>query len=269
MIASFLKYLAMRASENTVKAYGSDLEQFSRYVSAKGVDLHQVTPVIIEDFLQTLEEKRSSLSRKRGAIRAFYAYLKRLGDIQVNPTDAVTGFRLPQRKPDFLSIEEMHLIRRQCPSDTRPLLEFLISSGCRVSEMTSLNWPQVNLETHTVLVTGKGNKQREVLISPLCVELLKDMKQPSGPVFVDTRGKRMSRQLVYYRIRKLERLVNRRIWVHLLRHTFATHLLDQGASLVEVQQLLGHENVQTTSRYTHPTGALRERYDKAIEKFGK
>lgn len=257
-VENFLANVRLRGSEHTVSAYESDLQQFQEFM---GKLAENATSRDIESWLLSLsKQKRSTLSRKRACLRSFYKYTRRQGIRPDNPADDIDTFRIPKRRPNFLTIHEIRHIRRMSPS---PIFEFLISSGVRESELCSLTWDKVNMEKRVARVIGKGNKEREVLFSVLAAESMGN--GISGPVFLTSRGRPYNEFKVWYEIQKLGTLIGRRVYPHLLRHTFATHLLEAGAQITEVQALLGHEDIATTGVYVHPTTSIREHYDKAIE----
>ena len=266
LVEKFLDYSAIRKSRNTVIAYKQDLSQFLRYLDC---DILETIPNQVDSFLIGLHLSRTSLSRKLATITTFFDYLIKQEILQNNPARKVERFRLPKRKPDFLSISELSIMRNSS-INTSVLVEFLLSTGVRVSEASSLNIRNVDFTKREARVIGKGNKERIVKFSKACLNILQaylSMRSDSNEaLFISNKGKRLTRSGIYYRIRKVGKGV-RRTYPHLLRHTFATYLLDGGATLSEVQQLLGHEDMKTTSVYIHPTAALGERYDEAIDKI--
>lgn len=268
----FLKYCELRRSENTISAYRIDLTQFSAYIEGRGLTLPTATHKDIDNFLTGLNEKKSSLTRKLACISVFYKYLIKEGYLENNPAKLVEKFKLPKRKPDYLSLDEVRHLRLACIHNPwlLTLFEFMLTSGVRVSELCDLDIRHVNLEKRQAVVTGKGDKQRVVIFSLGCAALLKDYLASRGDtnpaLFIGRKGKRLKRLSIYYQIRKLgEKYLGRRIHPHILRHTFATYLLDGGVNLLEVQRLLGHEDLTTTTIYVHPTPALIEHYDRAIQ----
>ena len=268
-VDQFLSYLQIRKSPQTVRAYRVNLADFFSFT---GLSPGEVSPSHINQWINSLgHQSRRTLTRKLSALSSFFTYLERNQLIQHNPARDVERLKVSRRSPDFLTIYEIQHIRRNYSSETVPLFEFLLSSGVRESELCSLNWEKVNLAEGTALVTGKGDKQRQVLFSALAASHLQASQQQFGPVFI-ARGKRINPGQVRYRINKLGKLIGRRVYPHLLRHTCATLLLEQGATLAEVQQLLGHESISSTGLYVHPTTAFRGKYrliwesvDKIIE----
>jgi len=259
LIDQFLSYLRLRKSPHTVTSYGTDLRQFLSFTN-KSVE--EISTSDIDTWFLTLSHlKKTSLSRKRATLRVFFLYLKKQRLRPDNPMEDVEGFKPVRKRPDFLTIHEIRHIRRMSPS---PIFEFLLSTGCRESELCGLTWDKVDLEGRKALVLGKGGKEREVLFSPLAASLMGN--GISGPVFV-SKGKSYKPFKVWYEVSKLSELIGRRVYPHLLRHTFATLMLEGGASLAEVQVLLGHEDIGTTGLYVHPTAALKERYDAIVSKL--
>ena len=269
-IQNFLNYISKRKAQNTISAYGIDLKQFSRYLG--DIEIEEASPRQIDSFLVGLDLSKASLTRKLSCLRSFYNYLKKQGIKQDNPANEVEPFKVPKRKPDYLERGEILKLRSALSRDMLPMFEFFLSTGVRESELCSLNTRQVNLEDRTARVIGKGSVERIVLFSTYCQEVLRNYlqfrKDNNESLFANKKGGRLTPNTVYQRIRRLgDKVLGRRIYPHLLRHTFATYLLDGGATLAEVQQLLGHTLISTTSIYVHPTAAIKERYDKAIERL--
>jgi len=270
LVQRFLNYISIRKAENTVQAYRTDLVQFLRYLGDTEIEVASTRQ--IDSFLINLGLSKASLKRKLSTLRTFYEYLRRQGIRNDNPAWEVEAFKIPKRRPDYLDRHEILALRSTCPLDMLPMLEFLLSSGVREAEICSLNIRDADLEDRTAKVIGKGSVERTVLFSNYCREILKNYLHfrvdKDEALFVNRKGRRLTPNTIYQRIRRLgDKVLRRRIYPHLLRHTFATYLLDGGATLAEVQQLLGHAHISTTSVYVHPTAAIKERYDKAIEKI--
>lgn len=248
-------------------AYRIDLLQFTRYIG--DTDLGAVTPGMIDAFLGSLHLSRASLQRKLAAISSFFTYLKKRDIMSANPADEVESFKLPRRKPDYLSREEISVLRNASSSLlVATLFEFLLSTGIRRSEACSLNRRQLDLENRQARVTGKGSKERIVMFSEYCASLLEAYLRTHRheAVFANEKGtRRLSIPMLYYRIQKLSKAVGRNIYPHLCRHSFATHLLEGGLSIAEVQELMGHGSITATAVYVHPTAVMQKRYDEAIK----
>lgn len=281
MIDLFLEYLRVEknASVHTIVAYQSDLAQFYAYLTEEGIETFgEVTHVMIRTFLSRLymaNAARKTLSRKVSCLRSFYDFLMREGVLESNPAKSVSTPKLEKKVPNFLYIEEVKQLL-EAPSMTEPLgirdraiLELLYASGIRVSECMGLKLGDLDLDTGMARVFGKGAKERIVLLGQKAcdaVRLYLDKARPrllqerktSGkePVlFLNYRGEPLSGRSVRRIVDKymLQVAGQKSISPHVLRHTFATHLLDEGADLRVVQELLGHVSLSSTQIYTHAT----------------
>lgn len=283
-VEDFLNYLrSMRgASHHTLAAYGKDIADFLNYCHTKGVPFAQVDGWLIRAYLANLVSrglKRSTIGRKLAALRSFYRFLCRRGELEANPFQGILAPRSERRLPLFLYYQEIEALLRlpKCSTATgqrdRALLEVLYASGARVSEVVGLNLGDLHLEEGYAMVRGKGGKERLVPLGRAAVAALKDYLSQARPrlargrrveaVFLNRQGGRLSQRGVRYLLARYVRLagLDARISPHTLRHTFATHLLEGGADLRVVQELLGHARLSTTQVYTHVTGArLREVY---------
>ena len=290
---AFIESLRNRASsEHTISNYQIDLDQFARFLKSKKFSVESVDHVVIRDFLNHLYTDRklskSSVSRKLACLKTFFKFLLRQGVLHTNPAELIASPRLPKILPSFLGEEEAASIVGLPQGDGLPavrdraILELLYASGMRVSELVSLNDDQLELDQNTIRVLGKGKKERIVLFGSFAAQSLveylnaKKRLQVGGiddrgrrPVFVSVRGKRLSSRDVQRLVASL-RLglkTTRRVTPHTLRHSFATHLLERGADLRAIQELLGHESLATTQKYTHVgIQHLKREYDKAHPK---
>jgi len=280
------------SSRHTVSNYQIDLEQFAQFLKSKKLRVESVDHVVIRDFLNHLYTDRklskSSVSRKLACLKTFFKYLLRQGVLHTNPAELIASPRLPKILPSFLGEEEAASIVGLPQGDgvlasrDRAILELLYASGMRVSEIVGLNDDQLDLDQNTVRVLGKGKKERIVLFGSFAAQSLVeylDAKKKLGiggiddrgqtPVFVSVRGKRLNSRDVQRLVASL-RLglkTTRRVTPHTLRHSFATHLLERGADLRAIQELLGHESLATTQKYTHVgVQHLKREYDKAHPK---
>lgn len=291
--AAFLESLRNKSSSrHTVSNYQIDLEQFAQFLKSKKLRVESVDHVVIRDFLNHLYTDRklskSSVSRKLACLKTFFKYLLRQGVLHTNPAELIASPRLPKILPSFLGEEEAASIVGLPQGDgvlasrDRAILELLYASGMRVSEIVGLNDDQLDLDQNTVRVLGKGKKERIVLFGSFAAQSLVeylDAKKKLGiggiddrgqtPVFVSVRGKRLNSRDVQRLVASL-RLglkTTRRVTPHTLRHSFATHLLERGADLRAIQELLGHESLATTQKYTHVgVQHLKREYDKAHPK---
>ncbi len=277
-VEDFLRYAGKerRLSANTIDGYGRDLRQFAdfleRHLAAVDWGWRDIDRVSIRSFLGSLESqglKRSSIQRKLAAVRAFYAFLHRSGRIELNPARLVRAPRRERSLPGFLTEEGastlFDMIDRQAEDDggvlpmrRRALLELLYSSGLRLAEIQGLDRPDIDLETGQVRVLGKGNAERIVPVGrrachAVSAYLIRRPDTATEALFLSSRGTRLSRRQIQRDVTGALKTVadGERLSTHSLRHTFATHLLDRGADLVSVKELLGHASLTTTRIYTH------------------
>jgi len=287
-IAAFCRYLTIErnVSPHTLDAYASDLAQFLEFVRRErsgetGID--SIDHLLIRRYLALLHKDhlKSSIGRKLAAVRAFFKYLVREGRVTKNPAELVSTPKKEKRLPFHLNIDEVTTLVESPPEGKllglrdRAILETLYSCGLRVSELTGLNVGGVELEEGLVRVLGKGGKERIVPIGSYArraiAEYLAARNAPSGdaPLFLNARGGRLTSRSV---ARVVDKYITtlatmKKISPHTLRHTFATHLLEQGADLRAIQELLGHASLSTTQKYTHVSvDRLMEVYDKAHPK---
>jgi len=271
----YINYLEVErnVSPYTVRNYTTDLLDFFYFLKDKKIDsLKEVDRHTLRDYLSQLMERgfvKASIARKLSAIRSFYRYLLREEIISTSPVATTSSPKLDKRLPSFLTIEEMNRLLEAPDLSTpqglrdRALLELLYASGLRVSELVSLNLEQVNLETRDIRVWGKGSKERMVLIGEPAARALTDYLNQGRPELLGNKvssalllnryGKRLIERRVQRILEKYANIINigKRVYPHMLRHTFATHLLDGGADLRVVQELLGHASLSSTQIYTH------------------
>ncbi len=273
----YLNYLKAERnfSPYTVRNYTTDLLDFFQFLKTKGVgSLREVDKHVLRDYLAHLADRKlakASIARKMSAIRSFFGYLVREDIIDTNPAAAISSPKLEKRLPSFLTVAET--VRLLTTPDLakpeglrdRALMELLYASGLRVSELVSLNLEQVNLETGEVRVWGKGAKERIVLIGKPAAAALGTYisegrprltgKRATSALLLNRYGERIIARQVEKILEKYGRIagIGKRVHPHLLRHTFATHLLDGGADLRVVQELLGHADLSSTQIYTHVT----------------
>ncbi len=284
-IAAFLRHLdrERNASPHTIRAYGEDLEQFARHARAElGRDARpgDVDHLLIRAFLALLHRqglKTSSAARKLASLRTFFRYLCREGVLERNPARALLSPRLEKRVPTHLDERDVVLLL-EMPGDGeaavrgRAILEMLYATGIRCAELVGLDLPEIDLNSRMVRVLGKGRKERIVPFGKRAAEAIvaylpvrARIAPRSDAVFVNARGGRLTDRSVRLLVAKRVRAValTRRVSPHTLRHSFATHLLERGADLRSIQELLGHARLSTTQRYTHVnTRYLLEIYSK-------
>jgi len=298
LIGGFLQTLrAQRGySEHTIRNYRIDLRQFQEFLAekeggdveaGKGSGLDAVDFGLFREYLGRLfrRYKRKTIARKLSAIRSFFQYLERKGLVRANPAADITTPKQEKYDPPFLPVDEMFRLLerpdRSTPLGLRDLaiLEVFYSCGIRVSELEGLNISSIDFGQRLMKVVGKGNKERIVPIGRSALKAVRDYMEASvslrrkrlgsgseGPLFLNARGGRLTTRGIYNVVRKYAKggALTGDISPHALRHTFATHLLDGGADLRAVQELLGHVSLSTTQKYTHVSiDRLMEIYDKA------
>jgi integrase/recombinase XerC len=273
----------LRAERNlspyTLRNYATDLRAFMDFVEDEGGDPLQVDRHTLRRHLARLMEAgvaSGSLTRKVSTIRSFYRYLELSGHLEASPFQGVRGPRRPRRLPSFLSNEDVSALVAAPETDTplglrdRALMELLYAAGVRVSELVGLNAADVDLSDGLLRVLGKGRKERVVLIGRPARHALAAYLREGRPrlavgaeaaLFLNHRGGRLSARGVEGLVRKyaLAAGLDQRIFPHLLRHTFATHMLEGGADLRVLQELLGHASINSTQIYTHVTEQAKRR----------
>ncbi len=262
-------------SSYTVRNYTADLVDFFDFLRERSIgSLRDVDRLILRDYLAYLLKRgmaKASIARKLSAIRSFYRYLMQVGLVDTSPVATTSSPKLDKRLPSFLTIEEVRRLLETPDLSTpqgqrdRALLELLYASGIRVSELVQLNLEQINLDTREIRVWGKGAKERVVLMGKPATEALAAYisegrlkllgERRNSTLFVNRYGGRLPERRVQRILEKYTILarIDKRVHPHMLRHTFATHLLDGGADLRVVQELLGHADLSSTQIYTHVT----------------
>jgi integrase/recombinase XerC len=301
LIDQFLEHLRYErnVSEHTLRNYSSDLEQFCDYLAPaksdskrKLPDIHEIDHITIREWLANLHaanKRKSSIARKLAALRTFFQFLVREGMLETNPAKLVNTPRLEKKLPKHLSIEEAVRFIESPDVDTdlgkrdRAMLELMYATGVRVSELTKLNVGDVDFGNKLVRVSGKRRKERIVPFGDPALEALqsylkvRDRFLFHAPItlrddkalFLNYQGTRITTRSVGRMVEKYIRICAgaHNISPHALRHSFATHLLDSGADLRDIQELLGHARLSTTQVYTHVSmEKLVEVYDKAHPK---
>lgn len=292
MIDSFLKHLRheKRLSSHTLTAYEGDLRQFNQFLSAAepGIDIVQSSHTIIRSWIVSLVESRlepASVNRKIACLRSFYKFLLREGTIKTDPMARIQVLKTKKRLPQFVREEDMvKLLDNQNFADTfeglrdRLVLEMFYATGIRLSELVGLSDKNIDLEQRTLKVLGKRNKERIIPFPESLVSLIKEYRlsrdQETGPsdagtLFVRRNGQPCYPAMIYKIVRQhlgAFPSVEKRS-PHVLRHTYATHLLDNGAELNAVKDLLGHTSLAATQVYTHNSlGKLRKVFEQAHPK---
>lgn len=301
-IRAFVTFLEVErgASRETIRGYRSDLRQFLSYArtvrasSEPALTPNAVDPLTIRGYLAWLDrkkEKKTSLARKLAALRSFFRFMTREGLAGQNPAAEVRTPKQPQHLPRVLTKDDANALMEFPEGDhvlarrDRAILETLYSTGARVSELVGMNVEDLNRSDGLVRLRGKGRKERIVPIGTVALEALGEYHAtlkpsaighrlsagPVTPVFTNNRGGRLTARGVERIVEKhSRRLSGGRVSPHALRHSFATHLLDEGADLRAIQEMLGHASLATTQKYTHlATDRLLEVYDRAHPRAGR
>ena len=263
-------------SDMTIKSYRSDLKLFCDYLSQNGFDIETLNrrqARMFIGFVKRTGHKASSANRILSTMRGYYEYLVRFKNCDYNPFNGLKSLKKKKLLPDFLFEDEIRKLLNfsaenfaQCRD--KLIFELLYSTGCRVSEICSIDLKDVNKEDNSIMVTGKGRKSRLVFIGRKACEALNDYlpfrkqilsrydegkEKPGGALIVNKNGGRMTQRGLSYIIKKwvLACGINKKVSPHTFRHTFATHLLDKGADIRTVQEMLGHACLSTTQIYAH------------------
>ena len=294
MVDSFLNHLVVERgfSQNTLEAYRNDLYQLSDDIQAHLPSLEntvwqKVDLDLLTSYVSSLRGKRgyrdSTIARKVAAIKSFFAFLVQEGQIEDDPTEFLISPRVGRHLPNFLTEEEMDRLldnpsRQSTPDGVRDsaIRELRYATGLRVSELVSLNVQDMNFEDGYILCMGKGSKERMVYLYPKVKEILSDYLEQARPkltarqeeraLFLNRRGERLTRQWVWSIIKNSAKQagIDKPLTPHVLRHSYATHMLRGGASLRHVQEMMGHASITTTQVYTHLTNDhVRQEYDKS------
>ncbi|MCX5714112.1 MAG: site-specific tyrosine recombinase XerD [Candidatus Omnitrophica bacterium] len=274
-IEMFLNYLSVERglALNTIISYRGDLNVYMAFLAKKNIDaLARTTRNDITNFMLDQKDRNmaaNSIARRVAAIKSFYRFLFRERILQADPTSLIESPKLWKKIPDALSLEEVEVLLNQ-PNlrqtqgiRDRAILETLYATGMRVSEAVTLRTDSVNLDIGVLRCIGKGNKERVIPVGKKAIVSIQRYLQASRPkllnkkesefLFVSRLGKRISRQSLWKLMKKYAKSarIKKQIKVHTLRHSFATHLLERGADLRSVQEMLGHANISTTQIYTH------------------
>lgn len=287
-IAEFINYLSAERglALNTLESYGRDLRQYSQYLEGHlgGAKMEPASRALIVGYLLHLQKQgkaTATIARRLAALKAFYQFLVREKLVDQDPTANLESPKLERRLPKVLSVGEVDQMLRQPDAQSaggvrdRAMLELLYATGIRVSELVSLNLKDLNLDQAYIRCLGKGGKERMVPIGSLAIRSLREYLKQARPrlvrdpkeesLFVNHHGRRLTRQGFWKIVKKYaeDAKIDKEITPHTLRHSFATHLLENGADLRSVQEMLGHADISTTQIYTHLTqGRLKEVYAK-------
>ncbi|MFH1540706.1 MAG: site-specific tyrosine recombinase/integron integrase [Elusimicrobiota bacterium] len=281
-IEKFIQFLKIQKniSENTVLAYRRDIKQFNKFLEKKKLDIKNVDKIIVRDYLANVlcGKKKSSIIRKIVVLRGFFGFLVKCKILEISPMDFILTPKEEKHLPNFLTTTEINLILAAIDISeisglrNRAILELLYSSGLRISELTNLSRTDVDYFSCTIKVMGKGSKQRIVPVGDCALDIirkyLKMRKDSSNILFIRNLtkvGQKLSARYIQKMLKKYLRKagIEKKITPHSLRHTFATHLLDNGCDIRSVQEMLGHKNLATTQIYTHITAQMMKKiYDK-------
>lgn len=287
LVNDFLSYLAIErgASPHTIRAYEGDLAAYSQHLEQRSTTPLEAAREDVVAFMSGLQGKGmapSTIERKVAAVKSFHAYLVREGLTDNHPTLDVALPKVPERLPDVISIDDASRLLAQPFPDgpaglrDKAVLEALYGCGLRVSELTGLDLIDVDLDTGFLRVLGKGSKERLVPIAGAAASAMSEYlargraylrakkaptRQDPSAVFLNMRGSRLSRQAVFGIVRAYGSKVGLSLHPHTLRHSFATHMLEGGAELRALQEMLGHADITTTQVYTHVDRThVREEY---------
>jgi len=298
IIARFMDHLDSQRgfSPHTVRCYGADLTQFCQFLAGPegqgdrpaGGELERrilaVTPVEVRSYLAMLRNEvysKSTVARKLASLRSFYKYLVRTGALEASPLSVIRTPRLDKRLPKCLDIHQVSALLEAPDTSTvlgardRAILETIYSSGLRIGELVALNIEDLDEFSEALRIRGKGKKERLVPVGGkalVAIAAYLEMRNGSarstrrGPLFVNNSGKRLSDRSIRRKLDKYLQIagINVHVSPHALRHSFATHMLNAGADLRSVQEILGHQSLSTTQIYTHlTTTRLKEVYDRA------
>lgn len=287
LIARFVDYLRTEKglSRNTLESYGRDLDHYQQYLRQAGQNLATVSRGTVVAYLMWLQKQgraTATVARRLAALRAFYQFMLRENYISSDPTANLESPKLERKLPRVLTVKEVELLLQQpdlhLPAGLRDraMLEVLYATGIRVSELVNLRMEDVNLEMGYLRCLGKGDKERIIPLGRMAVRAVRDYLLHARPrllaqpqertLFLNHQGGKLTRQGFWKIVKRYARAarIEKDITPHTLRHSFATHLLENGADLRSVQEMLGHADISTTQIYTHVTkGGLKEVYARA------
>lgn len=264
-------------SMNTINSYLSDIKEYQEF---KKGDILSSTKEDILAYLKTIKNLESTtISHKISSLKSFFKYYQKREKIKVNPLANIKSPKIAKKLPTYLTLEEVSKlldIEIKSPYDARnkAILELLYSSGIRISELCNMQTSNYNSYECIIRLIGKGSKERIIPLGDYAISVLEDYinnyrpkinKKNINSIFINNRGDAVSRQFIFKVIKKecLKKGIRKNVSPHTLRHTFATHLLQNGADLRIIQELLGHENISTTQIYTHVSNQeLKNDYQK-------
>ncbi len=285
-VKKFIEFIKKekKASDNTIQSYRRDLLKYQDYLNDNGMDYMEMTKENLQDYMKYLQKvgkKSSTISRNLASIRAFYQYEVRNKKIKVNPTEGIASPKIEKKAPSILTTEEIELLLEQ-PKNVdlkgtrdKAMLEFAYATGMKVTEIISLNVEDVDFE-EGIVVCKNGNKERRIPLGNMSLKALNDYVQNARPIiirddkeealFVNANGRRLTRQGFWKIVKfyKEQAHISTEITPHVLRHSFATHLLQNGADLKAIQTMLGHSDISSTQVYMQfQDESLKNIYKKA------
>lgn len=287
-IHNYLDYLKYQKnySDYTIDNYCRDILEFLDYLDREVLDYKSVVYSDLRFFLMYLKDekkdKNSSIDRKLSSLRGFYQYLANEGVVSNNVFSLLNGPKKEKKLPRYFEYNELESLFEACDLSNalgqrdRLILEMLYATGVRVGELVSIKVSDINFSSRTILILGKGNKERIVPYGDYCEEILKlylkdgylSLNNQNSPyLFLNARGGKLTERGVRYLLEEIikKTSVQKNISPHMIRHSFATHLLNQGCDLMTVQKLLGHESIKATQIYTHvTTDRLRSVYQNSF-----
>lgn len=293
LITDFSRHLTLERglSDHTAKGYMVDVKHLLNFAEERGIKIEEITHDHIVSLLCDLHDMEISArtqARMIAGMRSFFKFLRLEGYIDSDPTELIDSPKIGRHLPDVLSLEEIDMMIEALPDDkaetprNHAIIETLYGSGLRVSELVDLRISRISFDDGYMLVEGKGEKQRIVPLSPVAISLINDYLpiRNSGPIkkgnedilFLNRRGAALTRVMVFYIIRDLAQMagIEKKVSPHTLRHSFATHLLEGGANLRAIQEMLGHESIATTEIYLHlDRGRLRSELEQHHPHFRK
>lgn len=297
-LSQYLDYLLYQKkySTNTIDAYGRDISMFFKFMVKEGYDIKSVDQVLIRNFLQeetSNDKSKRSNQRRIIALRRFYDWLLKQGYVDTNPFKLISTPKVEKTLPKFLFDQEVETLFQENSKRTdrfakrdQAIIELFYASGLRVSELSNLTLQNINFRQRIIRIIGKGNKERIVPFTNQCLDAINDyingcrkqileencIDKPTNYLFLNKYGEKLSPRGIEYTMQSIEKKtgVFLSLHPHALRHSFATHLLNNGADLRTIQELLGHSSLQTTQIYTHiSTKDMIEEYEKAFPRQNK
>ena len=288
IISPYLDYLKYEKnySNYTIENYGKDILEFFQYLNRESLDYKSLVYSDLRFYLMYLKEekkdKNSSIDCKLSSLRGFYQYLANEGVVTSNVFSLVNGPKKEKKIPRYFEYNELEALFDACDLSTslgqrdRLVLEMLYATGVRVGELVSIKLSDINQSNRTILILGKGSKERIVPYGDYCEEILKlylkegyvELNKKNSPyLFLNFQGGKLTERGVRYLLDQIihHTSIQKKISPHMIRHSFATHLLNQGCDLMTVQKLLGHESIKATQIYTHvTTDRLRNVYQNSF-----